>query len=320
MILRWPVALLLALSITGPALGQSTIAPIDGIVDQLKPGEYLWAPQIAPEGPVVVIVSLTAQRAYAYRNGVVIGVSTVSSGKPGHSTPTGVFTILQKDIDHKSNVYSDAPMPFMLRLTWRGIAMHAGNLPGYPASHGCVRFPLDFAKLLYGVTKLGMTVVITAAPTVPVVVATAPLLSDGPDDRVIGRATGYEWHPERSPTGPVSIVISGSDRQMIVLRNGVKIASSGIVLAAPVVSTAAFSLVGIDGAGQRWLRLPLPGQETASDTEVTPDEQAKGHLPPRFKELLATVLVPGTTLLVTRDTLRAAHTGQSLTVIATERP
>lgn len=316
MTLRGPIALLLALSIPLAAHGQSTPAPVDGIVDRLKPGEYLWAPQVAPVGPIVVIVSLTTQRAYAYRNGVLIGASTVSSGKPGHSTPTGIFTILQKDIDHKSNRYSNAPMPFMLRLTWRGIAMHAGNLPGYPASHGCVRFPLEFARLLYGVTRLGMTVVITAASTVPVVLTTPPILSEAPEDRAIG----YEWHPERSPTGPVSIVISGSDRQLIVLRNGVKIASSGIALEAPVMRTVAFSLVGTDGAGQHWLRLPLPGQEKPSDVELTPDQQSKGRLPPEFKMRLATLLVPGTTLLVTRDTLKAARTGQSLTVIASEGP
>src|SRR3546814_18004653 len=76
-------------------------------------------------------------------------------------TPTGIFTILQKKVDHKSNLYDDAPMPYMQRLTWSGIAMHAGNLPGYPASHGCIRLPLAFAEHLYGVTQLGLTVIIT---------------------------------------------------------------------------------------------------------------------------------------------------------------
>ncbi|MFD2498459.1 L,D-transpeptidase family protein [Rhizorhabdus histidinilytica] len=130
----------------------------------MKPGDFLWAPQVAPEGPVVIVVSIAQQRAYAYRNGVPIGISTVSTGKKGHETPTGVFTLLQKNVDHKSNLYNNAPMPYMQRLTWDGIALHAGNLPGYPASHGCVRLPMGFAKLLYGVTKLGLTVIVTAAP------------------------------------------------------------------------------------------------------------------------------------------------------------
>ena len=77
----------------------------------LKPGEYLWHPEISPTGPIVLVVSLDEQRAYVYRNGIAIGLTTISSGKAGHETPTGVFTILQKDKDHKSNLYNSAPMP-----------------------------------------------------------------------------------------------------------------------------------------------------------------------------------------------------------------
>ena len=88
-------------------------------------------------------------------------VSTVSTGKKGHETPTGVFTILQKNKDHRSNLYDDAPMPYMQRLTWDGIALHSGNLPGYPASHGCVRMPDGFAKRLFAETELGMTVIVS---------------------------------------------------------------------------------------------------------------------------------------------------------------
>src|SRR3546814_1652015 len=100
-------------------------------------------------------------------NGVLIGISTISSGTAGHETPTGIFTILQKKVDHKSNLYDDAPMPYMQRLTWSGIAMHAGNLPGYPASHGYIRLPLAFAEHLYGVTQLGLTVIITQSADIP---------------------------------------------------------------------------------------------------------------------------------------------------------
>ena len=85
----------------------------------LKPGEFLWHPEVAPDGPVVLVVSLDEQRAYVYRNGMAIGVSTISSGKTGKETPTGVFTILQKNKDHRSNLYNNAPMPYMQRLTWR---------------------------------------------------------------------------------------------------------------------------------------------------------------------------------------------------------
>lgn len=126
----------------------------------LEPGEFLWHPEVATSGPVVVIVSLPEQRAHVYRNGLRIGVSTVSSGKPGNDTPTGVYPILQKRVEHYSNLYDNAPMPYMQRLTWDGIALHAGRNPGYPASHGCIRLPREFAELLYDATSHGTTVVV----------------------------------------------------------------------------------------------------------------------------------------------------------------
>ncbi len=116
---------------------------------------------------MVVVVSLTEQRAYVYRNGVEIGFTTVSTGKPGHETPTGIFTILQKDADHHSSLYNDAAMPDQERLTWDGVALHAGGLPGYPSSHGCVHLPSKFAEDLFGESHLGMTVVIVNTKTAP---------------------------------------------------------------------------------------------------------------------------------------------------------
>lgn len=95
------------------------------------------------------------QRCFVYRNGIVIGVATSSTGKNGYETPTGVFTILEKAEEHYSSEFDDAPMPHMGRLTWQGVALHAGNLPGYPASHGCVRLPAKFAENLYAVTQVG---------------------------------------------------------------------------------------------------------------------------------------------------------------------
>src|ERR1700754_1037604 len=126
----------------------------------LKPGEWIWGGDNKTMGPMAVIVSLTEQRAYAYRNGILIAVSTVSTGKKGHETPTGVFTILQKDKDHHSKKYDNAPMPYQERLTWDGVALHAGGLPGYPESHGCVHLPYTFSQQLFGITTLGATVVV----------------------------------------------------------------------------------------------------------------------------------------------------------------
>src|SRR6476619_6770890 len=132
-----------------PAVPQAQEVKLGGrtILDaarQLKPGEYIWAPDASPDAPALVIVNLQTQRLILFRNGVPIAASTVSSGSKGHETPTGVFTILQKNAEHYSKTYNNAPMPNMQRLTWKGIALHAGKLPGYPASHGCIRLPHAF--------------------------------------------------------------------------------------------------------------------------------------------------------------------------------
>jgi hypothetical protein len=128
---------------------------------RLSPGQFVWEPKAASTGPVFLVIDLTRQRVLLYRGGVPIAASTISSGSKGRETPTGVFTILQKEVVHRSRTYDDAPMPYMQRLTSKGVAMHGGNLPGYAASHGCIRLPKAFAKLLYGVTELGTPVMIT---------------------------------------------------------------------------------------------------------------------------------------------------------------
>src|SRR5215831_7846695 len=131
----------------------------------LKPGEYVWEPERAPEGPLLIVASITDQVAYVYRNGICIARSSVSTGRPGHRTPTGVFTILKKEVHHMSSIYKGAEMPYMERVTWGGIALHAGDLPGYPDSHGYVRLPLEFSKLMFGVTMKGATVIIANTHT-----------------------------------------------------------------------------------------------------------------------------------------------------------
>ncbi|WP_447910404.1 L,D-transpeptidase family protein [Brevundimonas bullata] len=108
------LAMLLAVLAAEPALSQgrpaSSVVDLARAADSLQLGEWVWAPAIAPSGPVLIYVNLSDQRATVYRNGVRIGVSTISSGKPGHETPTGVFTILQKDARHHSTTYNNAPM------------------------------------------------------------------------------------------------------------------------------------------------------------------------------------------------------------------
>jgi L,D-transpeptidase catalytic domain len=139
---------LLLVSPFGSAAGFSNGLEVAAMPKAFKPGDYVWYPEISPAGPVVIIVSIPNQKLFVFRNGVCIGRSTVSKGAKGHSTPTGVFTILQKNVTHESSLYKGAKMPHMQRLTWDGIAMHAGQLPDYSASHGCVRLPDDFAAKL----------------------------------------------------------------------------------------------------------------------------------------------------------------------------
>lgn len=114
---------------------------------------------------VLIVVSLASQQAFVFKNGELWDSTQVSTGKRGKETPEGVFPILQKKVHHLSSLYDDAPMPYMQRLTWDGIALHAGRVSGYPASHGCIRLPAAFAKKLYEVTGFSSTIVlVTEAP------------------------------------------------------------------------------------------------------------------------------------------------------------
>ena len=121
-----------------------------------------------------IVVSLADQRLYAYHDQQLIAWSNVSSGRPGHETPTGSFTVSEKDVDHHSNVYNNAPMPYFMRLTDEGVGLHAGQLPGYPASHGCVRLPMGMARELYQHVESGTPVEIISNSVASPVVQTQP--------------------------------------------------------------------------------------------------------------------------------------------------
>jgi len=121
-----------------------------------------------PKGPLQIVVNIGTQKVTLYSNGVRVAQGPVSTGMPGHPTPMGVFSIIEKDRYHHSNIYSGAPMPFMERITWSGVALHEGVLPGYPASHGCIRTSHDFAQRLWPLTKLGVRFVVARSEVVPV--------------------------------------------------------------------------------------------------------------------------------------------------------
>lgn len=133
-----------------------------------------------PPGPHLFIVSLKNQRATLYANGKPVARTPISSGTASHPTPTGVFSVIQKNRHHRSNLYSNAPMPFMQRLTWSGIALHQGHLPGYAASHGCIRLPGDFASFLWRTTRLGARVIIAHNDVVPAAISHPKLFQPKP--------------------------------------------------------------------------------------------------------------------------------------------
>jgi hypothetical protein len=127
--------------------------------------------QPVPQGPLHIIVSTAKQRVTVYANGTLVGRAPVSTGMPDHPTPMGIFTVISKSRWHVSNIYSGAPMPYMQRITWSGIALHAGKLPGYPASHGCIRLPEHFATRLWALSKIGARVIIARDEVAPVAIA-----------------------------------------------------------------------------------------------------------------------------------------------------
>ncbi len=159
---QWLVMAGAAILAMAPASATAAADALAPEVTSLAPNRFLWNDNATLE-PVSIVISIPDQKAYVYRGELLIGASTVSTGKDGKDTPLGVFPILQKSEKHRSNLYDDAPMPFMQRLTWDGVAIHAGMNPGFPASHGCIRVPTQFAKKLFAVTSKGTPVLVTDA-------------------------------------------------------------------------------------------------------------------------------------------------------------
>jgi hypothetical protein len=316
------LTLVLATSLTASAAHTKGRA-VQPLTSEFKPGDYIWHPEISPTGPVVIIVSLPEQRMYVYRNGVRIGQSTVSTGTKGHTTPTGMFTILQKKVSHESNIYKGAKMPHMQRLTWTGIAMHAGNLPGYPASHGCVRLPSDFAAKLYSVTSNGTSVIITDNKFAPGETAEPGRLLSGKtgasaEPQLAGGQ--FEWNPDKAPTGPVSIILSTADKQAYVYRNGVEIgrAAASTNGSGPGSGSYVYSaLAKVDANGRReWTSTASFGRGRAPDIKALANRLV---IAPEFLAKARGVISPGTTLIITDVRVsRQTHSGSWFNILSTD--
>ena len=268
----------------------------------LKPGEYVWEPERAPEGPLLIVASTTEQVAYLYRNGIRIARSSVSTGRPGHRTPTGVFTILEKEVHHTSSIYKGAEMPYMERVTWGGIALHAGDLPGYPDSHGCVRLPLEFSKLLFGVTMKGATVIIADDHSAPAETVHPGLFFTKNGEESEPEAAGqFEWNPEKSASGPVSLLVSSADKTLYVYRNGVQIGRAGMPnseAVAPLNGRVFSALSGMDGEGNlRWTEVTPAGKDKSSQSLFETAQESR--LPTQFLDKAKEVIAPGATIIFT---------------------
>lgn len=310
---RLPLLLLvatLALSAASHAMEKPSFhtegAPTGKPTGPLRPGEYWWAPRISPDGPVVVLISLPLQVMNVYRNGVIVARSSISSGMKGHSTPTGVFSILQKSEEHYSKTYDNAPMPYMQRLTWDGVAFHSGFLPGHAASHGCIRLPYEFSKKLFELTQKGGTVVIGDQHSLSTSYAADPglvlpvLKSSAPTPGRPLAPGDFSWHPERSAIGPVTVVFSSADRMLYVYRNGVRIGRAGVRISGiGKFGNHVFTRIAPAGdttSRSRWMTVGRNGRRDGAKFDAL---RRRIDFNPEFREKLRALVGPGTTVVVT---------------------
>jgi hypothetical protein len=217
---------------------------------------------------------------------------------------------LEKKQTHRSKTYDNAPMPYMQRLTWTGIAMHSGALPGYPASHGCVRLPYDFSQLLFKATEKGGTVVVGDGKTPTPHLASNPGLLLAPKDftpdmvRHLAKDE-YDWRPERSTEGPITIIVSSADDALYVYRNGNPIGRGAVqvsgrgglgnhVFTLLEGSTGKPSQLAPGREAGKWMRVTSQGRPVEAD-----DIASRIRFNREFAQKLADEIKPGTTVIVT---------------------
>ena len=281
--------------------------------EKLKPGEYVWEPELSPEGPVAILVSLPEQMAHVYRNGTEIGVTTVSTGRKGHRTPTGVFVILQKDKHHHSNIYHNASMPNAQRLTWGGVFLHAGGLPDYPSSHGCVHLPLKFSAKLFEITHLGTAVIIADEASAPADIVHPGIILSGDADQMIAQERAREAqkkhkavppaagdHPNRVPIA--SVVVSGADRKSYLFKDGEIIDQKAITIANPdqPLGTHVLVLKTLEGKHPTWSAVSIRHADSTAAVGA-PDSAILDRIKfdPAFVQQALEAMHPGMSLMIT---------------------
>ncbi len=220
-----------------------------------------------------------------------------------------MFTILEKEATHFSNKYHHAPMPYMQRLTWKGVALHGGDLPGYPASHGCIRLPREFAKRLYSLTVRGTTVIVVGEKNSEPTIATRPGILLVPSQATAEMskplAGEFEWNPEYSPEGPITILVSGADKMVYVYRNALPIGRALLRIDQPKRPLGSHAFTMLEGVAEResayvpghpahrWLAVRTEGRTTLQDLG------RRVHVSPGFAHKVYDLVSPGTTIVVT---------------------
>ena len=313
---RWLQAAAFALAAAAPlARAQARSQRKRRSAYPIAPGRSFWLPELSPAGPVVAVVNLYTQHAQIYRNGIAIGYTSVSTGKRGYGTPTGRFQVLEKRRFHRSSTYSNAPMPWMVRLTWSGIAFHSGALPGLPASHGCIRLPASFAPQLFGALSLGDTVAVLNQPAdafttlAPIDPLGRPLLqpemlaatawwreaaaSAAPVSASPVSASLLTGAPASLAAPPLALLVSLPQQRLFVLEAG------QVAAAAPLPPGARQQALPLAAAPLRWQppgHWQAPGQSgNAADATlwqtVLPSDAA-------FSQRLRARITPGSTLVL----------------------
>jgi hypothetical protein len=274
-------------------------------------------PEDSSKGPLQIVVSIADQRVSLFDNGALIARSSVSTGMQGHPTPLGVFSVIGKQRWHRSNIYSAAPMPYMQRLTWSGIALHAGVVPGHPASHGCIRLKNDFAIRLWHLTTRGTRVIIAHDEVQPVEITNPHLfkpkaVSGSPEfqtatvaDKSIGTAVATQGSPVSNadaseatglqvpgsaPAGvaakkkkivPISVFVSRKLSKLFVRRGFSPLFDVPVRIENPEepLGTHVFTAMEFqnEGAAVRWTVLSIP--EGATKERAAPAKQAAASVP-----------------------------------------
>ena len=214
----------------------------------------------------------------------------------------------------------------MERVTWGGIALHPGNLPGYPDSHGCIRLPLEFSKLLFGVTMKGATVIIADVHSAPAeTVHPGLFFTQGGDESEPIAAGQFEWNSENSPSGPVSLIVSSADKTVYVYRNGVEIGRAGIPnpqVVSPLNDRVFSALSGLDPEGHlRWVEVTSAGKDSSSQSLFLAAQ--KSGLPTEFAAKAKEVITPGATIIFTDkpvDPTTQSPTGFQILVAQKDKP